>query len=426
MAIKGYFFNAIRVGDSYDRTYNAEDFASYLAKLVSNGVFASPASSLQVISDSGLKVIVKAGEGWINGHKMVNTADMSLTIESADVILNRKDFVIFYLDYINREMGIEVKKGTPAQSPAAPDLIRNTSRYELALAEITLAKGQTSVTSSSIKDVRGYGSLCGYVRSLIDSTDATTLFNQWNGQFNEWWSSVKQILNTESKQFGVASFKGRGGTVTPQAGDYIAEEINYDRYSGLDLKEVIDGKIDSNGGDLTNAVLKTIENITTSYPVPSAGDKGKTFLGKIVKFFNDIKTWMTSVVLKSNIVNNTTSTRTDMPLSAKQGKVLSGRINPLETFLSGKTYRQFAAKPADWLGSGMISVAVVDISGSKFSNCPPTRSGSLAYYIVLTIGVSGRCCQIAFYGFSGATVDKGSIFFRRQHDSDVSGWQKVF
>ena len=423
MAIKGYFFNAIRVGDSYDRTYNAEDFASYLAKLVSNGVFASPASSLQVISDSGLKVIVKAGEGWINGHKMVNTADMSLTIESADVILNRKDFVIFYLDYINREMGIEVKKGTPAQSPVAPDLIRNTSRYELALAEITLAKGQTSVTSSSIKDVRGYGSLCGYVKSLIDSTDATELFNQWNGQFNEWWASVKQILNTESQQFGVSSFNGRGGTVTPQSGDYIAEQINYDSNSGMDLKEVLDDKIDSNGGDLANAVIKTIENITTSYPVPAAGDKGKTFLGKIVKFFNDTKTLLGKVVLKGHIVNNTTSTRTDMPLAANQGKVLSGRINLMETFLSGKTYRQFTAKPADWLGSGMISVAAVDIN-NHFSYAPPTKAGNVAFYNVMTIGTSTRCTQIALYGFSGASVDRGSIFFRRQHDNDVSGWMK--
>lgn len=425
MAIKSYFFNAVKVGDTYDRTYNAEDFASYLSKLVSNGVFASPASNLQVVADSGLNIIIKAGEGWINGHKMVNTADLPLSVESSDVILNRIDSVIFYLDNVNRNMGVEVKKGTPSQNPTAPALTRNNSRYELALAEITLAKGQTSVTASAIRDMRGYGSLCGYVKSLIDSTDATSIFNQWNGQFNEWWSSVKQILNTESQQFGVASFKGRGGTVTPQAGDYIAEQINYDSNSGLDLKEVIDGKIDSNGGDLTNAVLKTIENITTRYPVPAAGDKGKTFLGKIVKFFNDIKTWMTSVVLKSNIVNNTTSTRTDMPLAANQGKVLSGRINPLEIFLSGKTYSQFSAKPSDWLGSGMISVATVDISGSKFNNCPPTRSGSLAYYIVVTIGVSDRCIQLAFYGFSGASVDQGSIFFRRQHDNNVSGWMKV-
>lgn len=247
MAIKSYFFNAVKVGDTYDRTYNAEDFASYLSKLVSNGVFASPASNLQVVSDSGLNIIIKAGEGWINGHKMVNNADLPLSVESSDVILNRKDYVIFYLDKVNRNMGIEVKKGTPSQNPTAPALTRNNSRYELALAEITLAKGQTSVTASAIRDMRGYGSVCGYVRSLIDSTDATTLFNQWNGQFNEWWSSVKQILNTESKQFGVASFKGRGGTVTPQAGDYIAEQINYDSNSGMDLKEVLDGKIDSNG-----------------------------------------------------------------------------------------------------------------------------------------------------------------------------------
>lgn len=183
--------------------------------------------------------------------------------------------------------------------------------------------------------------------------------------------------------------------------------------------------IDKVGGDISNTVIKTFTSDTTGYPVPTAGDSAKVSFGKIAKFLTDINSWRSTVTLKSHIVNNTTSTRTDMPLAAKQGKVLSGRINPLEIFLSGKTYRQFAAKPSDWLGSGMISVAAVDISGSNFSHCPPTRVGSLAFYNVITFGTTTRTSQIAFYGFSGASVDKGSIFFRRQHDNDVSPWMKV-
>ena len=184
-------------------------------------------------------------------------------------------------------------------------------------------------------------------------------------------------------------------------------------------------KVNLSGGDISNTIISAFDNQTAGYPIPAAGDSTKGAFGKVAKFLTDINSWMSTVTLKSHIVNNTTSTKTDMPLAANQGKVLSGRINPLETFLSGKTYSQFAAKPADWLGSGMISVATVDISGSKFSNCPPTRSGSLAFYNVITFGTATRTSQIAFYGFSGATVDQGSIFFRRQHDSDVSPWMKV-
>lgn len=177
------------------------------------------------------------------------------------------------------------------------------------------------------------------------------------------------------------------------------------------------------GGDISNTIISAFETQTAGYPIPAAGDSTKGALGKIVKFFNDTKTLLGKVVLKGHIVNNTTSTRTDMPLAANQGKVLSGRINLMETFLSGKTYRQFTAKPADWLGSGMISVAAVDIN-NHFSYAPPTKAGNVAFYNVMTIGTSTRCTQIALYGFSGASVDRGSIFFRRQHDNDVSGWMK--
>lgn len=421
MAIKSYFFNAVKVGDTYDRTYNAEDFASYLSKLVSNGVFASPSNNLQVVSDNGLNIIVKVGEGWINGHKMVNTADLPLSVESSDVILNRKDYVIFYLDNVNRNMGIEVKKGTPAQSPTAPALIRNNSRYELALAEITLAKGQSSITASSIKDLRGYSSLCGYVRSLIDSTDATTLFNQWDGQFKEWWESVKHVLNTESQQFGVASFNGRGGVVLSQVGDYTSEQVIHG--GNTTLKQAVDGKVDLAGGNISNTIISTLANVTDNFPIPLSGDKTNTAMGKVVKFFNDLKTWMGKVVLKSHIVDNTTSTRADLPLSANQGKVMMDQINNLNNATGAKTYTKFTAKPSDWLGKGS-PFSNVDINNS-FSYAPPTRAGSVAFYTVITFGTATRCTQIAFYAFSSATVDQGSIFFRRQHDTSVSGWMKV-
>ena len=72
--IKSYFFNAVQSGGTYDREYDAEDFASYLDKLVSNGVFPAPTTNLQVVPNSGRNLTVYAGQGWIDGHKIVNTA----------------------------------------------------------------------------------------------------------------------------------------------------------------------------------------------------------------------------------------------------------------------------------------------------------------------------------------------------------------
>lgn len=70
MAISGYFFNALKVNDTYDRIYNAEDVTSYLDKIVGNGVFPNPSSQLQVTAGSGMSITVNAGQGWIDGHKI--------------------------------------------------------------------------------------------------------------------------------------------------------------------------------------------------------------------------------------------------------------------------------------------------------------------------------------------------------------------
>lgn len=190
------------------------------------------------------------------------------------------------------------------------------------------------------------------------------------------------------------------------------------------LRAALTEKVNINRGDVANTIVSTLSSVTDNFPIPSAGDKTSTVIGKIVKFFGDIKTWMGKVVLKSHIVDNTTSTRSDLPLSAKQGKVMMDQINNLNNATGAKTYSAFTAKPSAWLGKGS-PFAMVGIN-NNFAYAPPTRAGTKAWYNTITIGTSTRCTQIAIYGFSSATVDQGSIFFRRQHDNDVSGWSKVF
>jgi hypothetical protein len=216
MAIKGYFFNAVQSGGVYDRIYNAEDVTSYLSNLVSNGVFADPAYQLQVRASSGMQVIVNEGEGWINGHKIVNTEDMILSVDSSDILLDRKDRVICYLDLSTREMGIEVKKGTPSSTPSAPALTRNGERYELGLAIIKVNHGISSITNSMISDSRPNSAVCGFVRGLVEQVDTEDLFlqyeaayaeqlekmNEWEAEmetsFDNWSSTLTETLNVNT------------------------------------------------------------------------------------------------------------------------------------------------------------------------------------------------------------------------------------
>lgn len=191
MTINYYFFNAVENGGTYDREYNAEDVTSYLDGLVGNGVFPTPSTNLQVRASSGMNVIVGAGSGWIHGHKLVNTADLTLAIEASDVVLNRIDSVIFYVDHTAREMGIEVKQGALGATPAAPALQRDDERWEMCLAQIYVAKQAAAITAAAITDTRANSSLCGIVQGLIQQIDTTTLWEQQQAAFDAWFESVR-------------------------------------------------------------------------------------------------------------------------------------------------------------------------------------------------------------------------------------------
>lgn len=239
-----------------------------------------------------------------------------------------------------------------------------------------------------------------------------------------WAEKVKSIANAG----GVVSFKGRGGAVDPTAGDYSADMITY---NGTNVGEQLTLNTRSIS-DLQNIKGVSSFNGRRGEVVPISGDYTADLIPysstKTVKQAIDSKmdgSLQGNFISKTQVVNNTTSTSTNLPLSANQGRLLHLAIGTLATATSTKIYKKFTAKPADWLGKGS-PFASVDISNSNFSNCPPTRAGTVAFYNVITFGTATRCSQIAVYGFSGASVDKGSIFFRRQHDSDVSGWQKVF
>lgn len=210
MAIKSMFFNAIKTGDVYDREYNADDFSRYLEKIIGNGVFANPSTNLQISAQTGLNVIASQGHAWIEGHKLINTAAMVLSLDAADPLLNRIDRVVCYCDYVNRDMGIEVIKGTPAASPTAPAITRTDSRFELSLALITINKQVTTITNADITDTRADTTVCGWVTGIIDQVDTSTLFQQWQTAYADYYADIKQQLDdfieTLTEDLGVNTY----------------------------------------------------------------------------------------------------------------------------------------------------------------------------------------------------------------------------
>ncbi|MFR3595729.1 hypothetical protein [Enterocloster sp.] len=90
-------------------------------------------------------------------------------------------------------------------------------------------------------------------------------------------------------------------------------------------------KVDSIGGDTADTLVSAFDASSDSFPVPAAKEKARTRWGKMKKFTEDFKNWMTGVCLIGQIVNNCVTDRTDLPLSAAQGKVLMDLYTVLNT-----------------------------------------------------------------------------------------------
>jgi len=89
-----------------------------------------------------------------------------------------------------------------------------------------------------------------------------------------------------------------------------------------DFDEAMGKKVDASGGDVADTIVSEFTTITDQFPIPAPGENQRTFWGKVKKFGEDFKNWCKGVCLIGSIVNNCTSEADNLPLAARQGKVL--------------------------------------------------------------------------------------------------------
>ena len=160
---KSGFFNS----SSGDRVYSATDFAAYFGRLVSNGIFYSVATNLQITPGSGMAVSVAAGSAWINGYSYENTDALTINLATASGVNPRIDRVVVRFSAVERRIYLAVLTGTPTEVPVAPTLTRTNDTYELGIADILVPKGSVTISALSITDTRLNTALCGLVNSLV-------------------------------------------------------------------------------------------------------------------------------------------------------------------------------------------------------------------------------------------------------------------
>lgn len=191
MTIKSGFFNS----SSGDRKYDALDLSSIFDGIIEDGVFATLDNQFAVKPGTGMQVTVDTGKAWFNHTWTINDAILPLTIEAADITLDRYDAVVLEVNNTDpvRRNDIKIVKGTPAGIPKKPTLVNETDVHQHALAYILVGKGVTSIEARFIEIVVGK-SETPFVTGPLKTVPIDELFAQWESEFDYWFENLKGNL----------------------------------------------------------------------------------------------------------------------------------------------------------------------------------------------------------------------------------------
>lgn len=190
MAQHSGFFNALQNNGVYDRKYNADDYTSNMAAIISTGVRRSGDDDLKVTAN-GLAITVAAGRAWIDGRWFWNDTAYNITTVTPPVgTLSRKDGVYLQANsnVAVRSIKLVYKTGTPSSNPTAPACTRANGVYEIQLATISVAPNATSV---SVTDTRANTNLCGWITTPVGYDD---YFTSLDNEFQSWFEQTKDTV----------------------------------------------------------------------------------------------------------------------------------------------------------------------------------------------------------------------------------------
>lgn len=175
-----------------DRDYNADDLAEVYKAFYSNGIFANYEHQFSVTkSGDPTKLNVSAGWCMIQGRFGWEKNATTLDISPASYNNQRCDIVVLRLDLKQdaRDIQLHVIEGIPQPGYIRPDIYRNDTVYDLAIAEVHLDPNGTV----TIIDTRYDSSKCGIV---------TPRFNIDLTEFN---AQVTQALNDKVSELDEAT-----------------------------------------------------------------------------------------------------------------------------------------------------------------------------------------------------------------------------
>ena len=340
------FFNSV----NGDRTYNAEQMNNPYKRIVSNGVFADKNKSddFKVQATGEMRVLINKGDGIFDGKWATNDSPFELVVPIADVYNPRIDAIVFRVNYVERLGEIILVQGVPSENPIAPDIIRNDKYIDYRLANIFVDKNVFGINEIDITDTRA-SSECGFVTHLLEQADITTLYSQWQAQFENWFLNLKETIATTTI---ISSFSSK----------FIATEnttevpINVDNYNSvLDILQVYkDGLLLVENYDYTVNDFNTItlnEEIAADTQIAFVvyksvdGSEAESFIRDMEELFKRIKVVENSFdTLEANVDSkldnfetNITNISNDLKTTKTNVSSLTTKVNTVTTNITNLT-----------------------------------------------------------------------------------------
>lgn len=193
MTVTSGFYNSV----SGDRKYNALQMSSIFDGIIEDGVYNSIGDRFSLTAGEGNTVIVGTGRAWFNHTWTLNDANYPLTIEPAEVVLNRYDAIVIEVNGSNavRNNAIKAIKGDAGSSPSKPTMVKGDNNiWQYPLGYIYVPAGSSSVSQSNIEYVVGT-SECPFVVAAVQSVDIDALVAQWQDEFDTWFDNLEYQLS---------------------------------------------------------------------------------------------------------------------------------------------------------------------------------------------------------------------------------------
>lgn len=266
MSVTFGFYNSL----DGDRKYNASQLSSLFEGLINDGVFASIGTSLMVVANAGMTVNVGIGRAWFNRTWTDNDAELPLTLDASEILLNRIDAIVLEVASASdvRTNSIKIIKGTPASEPVVPTLTLTDGLYQYPLAYIYVGKGVTSIAQENITNKVG-SSDCPLVTGILEVVNADELLVQWAAEFETWFDNLQaQMAGDVATNLQNQITQNKSGTdahaaaSAPHSGHLAANgSVPISGNQILNNAVVIQGK--NSTGTARDLVKNTASNVST-------------------------------------------------------------------------------------------------------------------------------------------------------------------